>query len=214
MPPTIVDDRHRMPHDGAGVIIMRAFRPTPLATVLLLECGLGIVALGVGALIDHAPATTLRVGWVPLGLGIGAALPMLALFWVFWHAHCAPLDRIRRRLEEILGEMFADSSVAAIALVALAAGFGEEMLFRGLLQGWLDQFFHARSTALCIASVLFGVAHPVSYLYVVLATGLGFYLGWLWIETGNLLVPILTHATYDFGALLALVRLGSRDDHG
>ena len=34
------------------------------------------------------------------------------------------------------------------------------------------------------------------------------YLGWLWLASDNLLVPIVTHAAYDFAALVYLLRRG------
>jgi membrane protease YdiL (CAAX protease family) len=53
---------------------------------------------------------------------------------------------------------------------------------------------------------LFGLAHPMSTTYVVLATVVGVYLGGLLLVTDNLLAPIVAHAAYDFVALVYLVR--------
>ena len=64
--------------------------------------------------------------------------------------------------------------------------------------------------ALLLASLLFGLAHAITRTYVVLATVFGIYLGWLWTASGNLLVPIVAHALYDFVALSALVRAERR----
>ena len=36
---------------------------------------------------------------------------------------------------------------------------------------------------------------------------IGLYLGWLWMATGNLLVPIVTHTVYDFVVLVYLVKI-------
>ena len=60
---------------------------------------------------------------------------------------------------------------------------------------------------LAVASVLFGLAHAITVSYVLLAALMGLYLGWLWIATGNLLVPIMAHAGYDFLALVYLVKI-------
>ena len=40
-----------------------------------------------------------------------------------------------------------------------------------------------------------------------LAGLIGLYLGWLWLAVGNLLVPIVVHALYDFVALMYLVKV-------
>jgi len=58
-----------------------------------------------------------------------------------------------------------------------------------------------------IASVLFGLFHPITPTYAALAAAIGLYLGWLWLACGNLLTPIVTHALYDFLALAYLVKL-------
>ena len=47
-------------------------------------------------------------------------------------------------------------------------------------------------------AILFGLLHAVNVAYAVLATLMGMYLGWLWMTTGNLAVPIVAHAVYDF----------------
>jgi membrane protease YdiL (CAAX protease family) len=92
-----------------------------------------------------------------------------------------------------------------LALVSISAGVGEELLFRGFLQAaiadWTNPWI-----ALAIASLLFGLAHFITPMYAVLATLLGAYLGGLWLACDNLLAPIVTHALYDFLALVYLLR--------
>jgi membrane protease YdiL (CAAX protease family) len=43
-------------------------------------------------------------------------------------------------------------------------------------------------------------------MYLVLAGLIGLYLGGIWLATGNLLVPIIAHAMYDFVALVYFVK--------
>ncbi len=59
-----------------------------------------------------------------------------------------------------------------------------------------------------MAAVAFGLAHPLTRLYVVGAAVLGAYLGCCFALTGNLLVPVVTHAAYDFLVLVVLVHCG------
>ncbi|MEM1226450.1 MAG: CPBP family intramembrane glutamic endopeptidase [Planctomycetota bacterium] len=47
------------------------------------------------------------------------------------------------------------------------------------------------------SSILFGMFHPISKLYIVLTGVMGLYFGLLIILTGNLLIPITAHALYD-----------------
>ena len=59
---------------------------------------------------------------------------------------------------------------------------------------------------LLLASLLFGLAHCVTWTYGGLAFLVGGYLGCLYIWSGSLLVPIVPHAAYDFFALVYLLR--------
>jgi membrane protease YdiL (CAAX protease family) len=44
-------------------------------------------------------------------------------------------------------------------------------------------------------------------LGTIIATFIGLYLGLLWIWTGNLMTPMITHAVYDFAALVHFLRI-------
>jgi membrane protease YdiL (CAAX protease family) len=59
--------------------------------------------------------------------------------------------------------------------------------------------------ALAVTSGLFGLLHPITPAYIVMAGLLGAYLGAVWIVTGNLLTVIVAHALYDFLALRILL---------
>ena len=69
---------------------------------------------------------------------------------------------------------------------------------------------HGTWIAMAVASLVFGLAHSISWTYIVLATLIGFYFGWLFWISGNLLVPIATHAFYDFYALVYFVKAAGR----
>src|SRR5262249_55630916 len=100
---------------------------------------------------------------------------------------------------------FRHCTLAELAAVSVAAGIGEEMLFRGVLQAlftrWLGTW-----TGVVLASLLFGLLHPITALYVVLAAICGVYIGMCWIATDNLLVVMVAHALYDFIALTYLLK--------
>ena len=59
--------------------------------------------------------------------------------------------------------------------------------------------------AVALTSIVFGLAHFISFTYAAYATVVGVYLGVLLIVFDNLLVPVLAHATYDFVALVYLI---------
>jgi len=90
--------------------------------------------------------------------------------------------------------------LTAIAL-GLAAGFGEEMLMRGVLQCELASRF-GPYLGVGVSSIIFGALHAVTPLYAFLAFIASVYFGALYLLSGNLAVPIVCHALYDVGALL------------
>jgi hypothetical protein len=91
-----------------------------------------------------------------------------------------------------------------LALVAAAAGLGEELLFRGALQplavNWTTPVIGVAAT-----SLLFGGLHAATAAYFVLATAIGAYLGWLAHGYDDLVAPIIAHGAYDFAALMVLM---------
>lgn len=172
---------------------------------VLVEGGLAVLAAGLGELLDQ-PAAGLA-HWRPadVALGVAACLPMLAGFFAAVRWPVGPLARIKAFSDDVVWPLFAPCTVLDLLLIAAAAGLGEEMLFRGLLQGVLARHFGA-AAGLAAASVVFGLVHPITPAYAVLATLLGAYLGAWWMATDSLLVPVVAHAVYDAVALVYLVR--------
>ena len=132
-----------------------------------------------------------------------AVLPMLLFFFASYHSAWRPLAEIRRCLEEWLHPIIQPWSVGQLLVVSVLAGVGEELLFRGAVQGGLERWV-GPWPALVIASLIFGLLHSVTWSYIILATFMGAYLGVLWNYSGNLLAPIVAHVGYDFVALLYL----------
>ena len=172
---------------------------------ILLEGGLAVLAWLLGWSLDRPPLE--RVYWQmhDAALGVAASLPLLLVFALCVRWPLGPLAGIKRFSEEIIRPLFAPCTLLDLAGISLLAGLGEEMLFRAVLQGLFSDWLGLWQ-GLLLASVLFGLLHLVTPAYAVMATVMGAYLGYCWIETGNLLVVIIAHALYDFLALLYLVR--------
>lgn len=91
-----------------------------------------------------------------------------------------------------------------VVLSFVAVGPGEELLFRGSVQGVLRRAY-GPIPAIALASAIFGVAHVTAVGgsqagvvgYVVSAFLLGIVLGSLYEYTDNLFVPILIHGAYN-----------------
>ncbi len=188
-------------------------RTTQIA--LAFECALGAVALVIGWLVGQWPlvgVSTLpedsRPQIVAIGWGLVATGPLLVALVLMERFPVGPLRGLREMTSEVILRMFGGASVVQLAAVAVAAGVGEELLFRGLVQAGVARFF-GLSVAVVAASVLFGLCHWLNATYAVLAMLAGAYFG-LWMSaTGNILTPIVAHAAYDFLALVYLVQPAS-----
>lgn len=110
-----------------------------------------------------------------------------------------PIQSLRRVYGERLVPVFGQLGAPSLAAISVAAGVGEELLFRGALQAEIG---------LVPASLVFGALHWGGRGTVAFAAGtalLGLALGWLRSVTGGLLAPIVAHALYD-GLVLAYIR--------
>jgi uncharacterized protein len=104
--------------------------------------------------------------------------------------------------------------IAALAalLMAAAAGFSEEILFRGVIFAVVDKFA-GMIPAYAISSLLFGLGHsPVFGANVVLEMLFGAYFAYTYVSSGyNIAVPIAVHTLYDFATIFVTWWLASRD---
>ncbi len=134
---------------------------------------------------------------VGFGLGLGAAAVFAAVnYGVLRLAPpVGPVRAIRRLYFDTLRPVFATASGVDVAAVSLAAGLGEELLFRGAVQ---VEF------GVVVASLLFGLAHVGgrgSLVFGVWVAVMGFGLGALAHVGGGLLAPVVAHAVYDAAAI-------------
>ena len=173
---------------------------------ILIEGGLAVVAILVDLLFNlgldfwgHCwcdSETLLQIAW---GL-----FPLVAMYFVLQMLPLAALRRIDRLVRELFWQHMGHWKLWQLALVAALAGFGEELFFRGLLQLGLSNVLHVW-LAILITSLIFGLAHIVTLTYCLLAFLISLYLGFLFVHTGNLVVPIAVHALYDFCVFLFIL---------
>lgn len=169
-----------------------------------------LALVGVAAMIGYAAKGhpfpfRLDLDLRGLGLGLLATIPLVifALFSTSSLGTRLPsLRGVYDRVKTILGEPLLRMSGVEMCLLAAAAGVGEEVLFRGVIQG----LFADPLWGLAITSVTFGLLHALTAMYFLIATAIGLYLGWLYQTTDHLLVPIIVHWLYDVAALFLFRR--------
>ena len=176
----------------------------------VFEGSLAVSAVGLGWLLGQRPLASLTWDCTAAGWGLAATLPLLAMLWACVKCPWRPLRRIVEVLDESIVPLLGHCRAIDLALIAALAGLGEELLFRGVIQAAVGDWIGGEAgqwIALAVAAVLFALAHSITVMYLVLAGLIGLYLGGLWLATGNLLVPIIAHAVYDFVALVYFVKI-------
>lgn len=179
--------------------------------VVAVEAGLLLLAAG----LSWYTGLSLSPGELLPGVVLGV-LATLPPWWLMLR-----LDSSRRAwaralldwVDQNLGPLFREHSGASLAVIAVMAGLGEELLFRGILQqglqGWLGPW-----PGLLLASLAFGVAHWVNRVYLFFGCLMGLYMGLLYWLTGSLLAAVVAHALYDFLALRRLQQPGRVGEAG
>ncbi len=136
--------------------------------------------------------------WEGVLVGCGAAAVLAALnFYLLCGAPAIPPVRSVRRLYlQALKPIFSGVTVLQALVIGLAAGLGEELFFRGVLQTELG---------LPAASLIFGLLHTGgkgTFVFGCWVAVMGALLGALMQWTGGLTAPVVAHAVYDAAALL------------
>ena len=174
------------------------------SAALLFQGGIGVVGLAAIWLFD-IPLLSGGLGLTEaLLFGVlGAAVTYLLLLFLTQMSWLFP-DDLTRQMQGLYN--FASSFRWPVLLaLSVLAGVGEELLFRGAIQGWLIQYT-GPWTAVLAASVLFGLVHYVSFTYFLVATGLGLLLGSVYQLSGSLELVMVWHGVYDMLALYCLVK--------
>jgi membrane protease YdiL (CAAX protease family) len=185
---------------------MEGRRQTVVLLAVLVEGGLLVASSLLGWMLDQPPLRFFHWTFEAVGWGVGATVPLVALFFISFRRPFGPLKRIQRFSEEVIRPLMAPCSWIDLLGISTLAGLGEEMFFRGVLQTAFTRWFNVW-IGVAVTSVSFGLLHAITLPYAVLATVMGAYLGLVWLYADkNLLVIVITHALYDFVVLLWLLR--------
>ncbi|MGZ8222300.1 MAG: CPBP family intramembrane glutamic endopeptidase [Methylobacter sp.] len=171
------------------------------------EAGLILVAMILGWIANIDPFETLHFSESAIAYGIAGTIPLFVLYLTLEQMQTESVVKIKNMLFETLGSGLHRYHWTDLLILASIAGLSEELLFRGVIQPWIESSW-GMTAGLIGSNIIFGLAHAVTPLYAVLATFVGIYLS-LSLDYGgdrNLLIPIVIHGLYDFLAFIALMR--------
>jgi hypothetical protein len=165
------------------------------AAVILIIGWLALVVgrgeFGFGPMGLRAAGWSLVVGWT-----LGLTLAALLLLWVFLVARSLRGWRESPLLAQLLPKTAKEKGI--FVLLSIAAGFGEELAYRGFLVPALTSLIGWSWGAALLSSALFGLLHAYQgWIGIFRTAALGFVLAGSFILTGVLWPAILAHAILD-----------------
>jgi membrane protease YdiL (CAAX protease family) len=159
---------------------------------------------GAGLWGIRAFAIPVRATATPEALGFGVAGALLIAGWtvaVQQGYRIARGSAYAKALTASLARNFAEASWLQVLLGGVAAAVGEEVFFRGFVQGqW----------GILAGAVAFMIAHIGGRDIRIIgfwSLAQGLLLGVFYQATGNLLVPMVAHALFDMGAMVHFRRI-------
>jgi membrane protease YdiL (CAAX protease family) len=171
-----------------------------LSFMLAGAAGMAIMAFALGAWLGTPLPPMLKATPMGIASGVAATVPLAALLMLLMRSKHAAVARFRDEQLDFLSGIGFRLTPWRIFAISLAAGVSEELLFRGFAQSWtIEQY--GMLAGLAGPSVVFGLLHARNAAYAAIAGLVGLYLGMLFVITGDLVAPIVTHAIYDYIAL-------------
>jgi membrane protease YdiL (CAAX protease family) len=166
---------------------------------------IGSVAALLGVVVvagDSGVRARLRPSWRLILVGVAAAGCMVVVTYA-----ASPLVHVVAWLENDLQRLYSAFGAAGRRTALMALGpviVGEEVVWRGAVQGALEQRVSARAAAV-LSAVVYALAHaPIgSPLLVLTALACGIVWAALRAVTGSLVPSIVSHALWDVVVLVA-----------
>lgn len=184
-----------------AVLLMRGLLVGELGKLIAIGVlyGVGLVAIVVAAAPmgpAAVPALAIRgAGWRPIVLGIVGTLAVSIAVSRF-----GPEVKGMEEVQEIVRQPHA--LVASILLLGVLAPLVEELIFRGLVYGWLEGRW-GWPVAFVVSSLAFAAAH-FERAHVIDVLPLGLLFGWLRRRTGSLLPSLAAHIVNNGFAVISV----------
>lgn len=196
------------------------------------ELGIGLVGAALGFLLGpdvwiylfRGGPSVFEIG-AEVAVGVLAAVPTVLAVWLLMKLPLESVQELKRFGEQPAMQRLLRLDHARLLLLSLCSGVGEEIAFRGWLFPWLlefsksftagDRFLHADLLplflAIAVSSVIFGVVHPHTRLYMVVTALIGVYYAGLLVVSNSLLIPVFAHAAHNAAQFVMAKRESERE---
>ena len=123
----------------------------------------------------------------------------------YWPSIEQWLERTAQQSEDMVNVFLHRASfigaLANVLIIAVLPALGEELIFRGILQPLLNQWWKNIHLSIMISALLFSMMH-LDFFGFLPRLGLGIMFGYLYYFSANLWLPILAHFLNNFLALV------------
>ena len=216
-----------MPSD-ANPLIQQDYRPIPGWSLIVFGLALPVIGFAVVRLLPNREMLTVLgaffligllaviVAVAPLGKAAFPALGLRPANWkypvfgalgtLFLSVAVSQIGIEPQGMKQVIDVVREPHElILSLLLLSVLAPIVEELVFRGLLYGWIAGRWGG-TPALIVSSLAFAAAHwePA---HIILVLPLGFLFGWLRRRTDSLLPSLFSHIVNNGFALLAAVYL-------
>lgn len=216
-----------MPTD-ANTLIQNDYRPVPGWSLIVFGLALPVIGFAVVRLLPNREMLTVLgaffligflsviVAVAPLGKAAFPALGLRPANWkypvfgalgtLFLSVAVSQFGIEPQGMKQVIEVVREPHElVLSLLLLSVLAPIVEELVFRGLLYGWIAGRWGG-TAGLVVSSLAFAAAH-YEPAHVILVLPLGFLFGWLRRRTDSLLPSLFSHVMNNGFALLAAVYL-------
>ncbi|MBF8281899.1 MAG: CPBP family intrarane metalloprotease, partial [Anaerolineales bacterium] len=132
------------------------------------EASLVLVAVFLGWIAGIDPFEKLYFSEAAIAYGMIGTAPLFLMFLALEQMQGKSIVNIRKLLLQTLGPGLHRYHWTDLLMLAAIAGVSEELLFRGVIQPWMESSW-GMAVGLIGSNVIFGLVHAVTPLYAALA---------------------------------------------